>query len=128
MIGVALFGCALPLLPQSPLTVTPTLVSVQLGQPLYCAANWLRATGQVQVYCYTSTAGHTWDSLIYNSIFYVNTSLTLPYVWNCPPGTPVAVGCTSAGIMWIFHQDKTPGVVDWQVAWNGTGMGQGTFQ
>lgn len=129
MAGVVLLW-ALPLFAQtSPLTVTPTRVSVQLGQPLYCAAAWSKSAGTVQVYCYTSTANHTWDSLIFNSIFFVNTSATLPYVWNCPPGTPASAGCTSAGIFWLFRQDpKTPGVVDWQVSWNGTGTGSGTFQ
>lgn len=123
----ALLAASLVLSAQtSPVTVTPTLVSVQLGQPLYCAAAWLKTSGQVQAYCYTSTAGHTWDSLVYNSIFFVNTTITLPYISTCSPATSCPV---NAGIMWFFWQDaKTAGLIHWQVAWNGTGMQAGTFQ
>lgn len=123
----AAFLMTLPLFSQttSPLTVTPTLVSVQLGQPLYCAARWIKPN--IQVYCFTSSAGHTWDQLAFNSIFPTGATVTIPYVLNCVPGT---AACTnSSGVMWIFSPDKTTaGVVDWQVSWNGTGSGKGTFQ
>lgn len=125
--GVA-FLVALPLIfsqTTTPLTVTPTLVSVALGQPLYCAARWSKPN--IQVYCFTSSAGHTWDQLVYNSIFPGTNTITVPYVLNCLPGSTTCP--TSAGILWVFSPDKTTaGVVDWQVSWNGTGNGNGTFQ
>ena len=123
----AAFLLALPFLTAqtSPVTVTATQVSVNLNQPLFCAARWTKPN--VQVYCYTSSAGHTWDQLIYNSIFPVTTNVTLPYVLPCFINPTTA--CTqTTGIMWLFKPGATTGTVSWEVAWNGSGDQKGTFQ
>ena len=115
-------GCWL-LPAQSPVTVTGTnFVAIQLGQPLYCAAKW--TSPNVQVYCYTSSPNHTWDQLIFNSIFPVGANVTLPYVMS---GLPGASGCSSsAQVTWLFRLNA--GAVTWEVAWNGQGDQKGTFQ
>lgn len=119
-----LLAVASSILPaQSPVTLTGTnFVAVQLGQPLYCAAKW--TAPNVQVYCYTSSPNHTWDLLIFNSVFPVTANITLPYVANCLTS---GASCAPNQITWLFHTDSS-GAVNWEVAWNGTGDQKGTFQ
>lgn len=110
----------------SPVTVTATMVSIQLGQPIYSAAIWNKAAGTIQVYYYTSSPNHTWDLLGPNMIFPVAGLVVLPDVTPCP--TPTACD-TAHSVTWLFRPDPTTtGVVDWQVAWSGQGIQTGTFQ
>ena len=108
---------------QSPVAVGTTSVTIQLGQPLYCGAVWIKAQTQVQVYCYTSSPNHTWDMLFHNSVDLIDAQAQIQIV-PCP--TPTTCDSTHA-VTWTLTPDPvTAGVVDWNLVWS-TGSQSGKF-
>lgn len=106
----------------SPITISSSLVSVELGPSQYCAARW--SAPSVQLYCYT-TVKTTWDTLIYNSIFSPSSAVYVPYVL---PLDATGKPDLTRGILWTFRKDPVTNQVTWTVAWGGTAQQSGTFQ
>lgn len=91
------------------ITVTPTLISAQVGTSLYCAARAsTTVAGGVQVYCY-STNQTTWDTLEHNSIDRTPDS---SFGWNT--FDPVNDKAPSSPLHFQFQ--LVAGVIQWQVA------------
>ena len=108
------------LLPLATVTISPTTVSAHFGQPLYCAAGW-KPPQQVQVWCFTSSPGHTWDMLVYNSIFTVDGTMNaLPNITSSAlqPYTGMILG-------WQFRW--TGGQLVWELGNNSVSIAQGIF-
>jgi len=127
----AAFLMTLPLIfsqTTSPVTITPTKVSAQLGQPLYCAIVPYMTT-QIHLYCYT-TKTTTWDRIIKNEVIDPSTpTVHWPDIVLCTAGTTTICSPASApttSMSWQFYQDST-GLVHWTVQWQGSGFKSGTF-